>query len=380
MFTLQEAQAAISNKPEFKCNERKFGFNIDYAITAQGTFVGNTERETLILKNLRGTCFDKEGKIISLGFDKFHNLNECPGWLESDINWDQPHYIMTKLDGSNIRPLIVDNKLRLITRAGITDVAAKAENFIKQLPEIQRANFEVMCRSLILQGYTPIFEFCSREQRIVLDYPEAMMPLTAMRCNVSGKYASRALLEVTGTDYMWSVVDVVDSTEFTSVRALANLVKDWVDAEGVVVAFPDGFRVKIKASDYVMKHKALDGLRFEKDVVELILTNKLDDVISFLAKDQQDRLIAFRDSVISNIHKANQNIREIFVEISKQTTNRAEFANGVKTYPPHFSQFLFGLYSGKAISLQDVVLKQCTNSTRLETMRWAIGPSFYDFR
>ena len=255
-----------------------------------------------------------------------------------------------------------------------------AEKFIEQLPEIDRVNFEVMCRSLIMQNYTPIFEFCSRDQRIVLDYPDTMMPLTAMRCNVSGKYVSRVLLEVTGTDYMWSVVDVIDSTDFLSIRALANVVKDWADAEGVVVAFPSGFRVKIKAADYVMKHKALEGLRFEKDVVELILTNKLDDVISFLAKDQQDRLIAFRDAVISNIHKANQNIRKIFLEISKQTTNRAEFANGVKTYPPHLSQFLFGLYSGRAISLQDVVLKSCTNSTRLETMRWAIGPSFYGFK
>ena len=160
MFTLQEAQAAIANKPEFKCNEREFGFNIDYVLTMPTTFVGATERETLILKNLRGTCFDKTGKLISLGFDKFHNLNECPGWLDSDINWNEPHYVMLKLDGSMIRPLVVDGKLRLITRAGITDVAVKAEKYINQLPEIQRKNFQVMCMTLIEQGYTPIFEFC----------------------------------------------------------------------------------------------------------------------------------------------------------------------------------------------------------------------------
>lgn len=380
MFTLQEAQAAIANKPEFKCNEREFGFNIDYVVTMPATFVGATERETLILKNLRGTCFDKTGKIISLGFDKFHNLNECPGWLDSDINWNEPHYVMLKLDGSMIRPLVVDGKLRLITRAGITDVAVKAEKYINQLPEIQRKNFQVMCMSLIDQGYTPIFEFCSRDQRIVIDYPDAMMPLTAMRCNVSGKYATRTLLEITGADYSWCVVDEIDSTEFTCVKTLANLVSEWKDAEGVVIAFPSGFRVKIKASEYVMKHKTLDGLRFEKDVVALILTNTLDDVLSFVAKDQQDRLKAFQTSVITHINKAEQNIQSTFEKLEKQSSSRAEFASFVKAEPVYFATFLFSLVNQKPMSLREAILKNCSSSTKLETMRWAIGPCFNQFK
>ena len=40
-------------------------------------------------------------------------------------------------------------------------------------------------------------------------------------------------------------------------------VNDLQGEEGVVVKFVDGRYVKIKASDYVMKHRALDGLRLE---------------------------------------------------------------------------------------------------------------------
>jgi len=35
---------------------------------------------------------------------------------------------------------------------------------------------------------TPIFEWCSRKQRIVIDYPEDKLVLLAVRENMSGKY------------------------------------------------------------------------------------------------------------------------------------------------------------------------------------------------
>lgn len=379
MFTLAEAQAAIANKPEFKCNQREFGYNIDYNLTMPSTFIGETARQTLILKNLRGTCFNDAGEITSLGFDKFHNLNECAGWMDSDINWNQPHCIMTKLDGSMLRPLIVGEKLRLITRAGITEVAVKAEKFIEQLPESQRVNFEDMCRSLIGQGYTPIFEFCSRDQRIVIDYPEAMMPLTAMRCNVGGTYVTRTLLEATGTASMWPVVDVLDSTEFTTIKELAHAVKDWKDAEGVVVAFPDGFRVKIKAAEYVLQHRALDGLRFEKDVVNLILTGAIDDVLPLLPEKRRDTVIAFQASVLQHVAAAEQQIATAYAELVSRSTSRAEFALLVKHEKPELSSYLFSLYAKKPSGLRENIVKYAGSSTKLELLRWAIGPSFYDF-
>jgi len=78
MFTLDEARAVLATKPEFGIYERDFGWVIDYNVSLFDTFVGATDRDTLILQNLRGTCFNHAGKIIRLPYHKFHNLNENP--------------------------------------------------------------------------------------------------------------------------------------------------------------------------------------------------------------------------------------------------------------------------------------------------------------
>jgi hypothetical protein len=66
MFTLQEALEAILSKPEFVWNQRDDFSVIDYNVAFKETFIGSTERETMILKNLRGTCFNADGFICSL--------------------------------------------------------------------------------------------------------------------------------------------------------------------------------------------------------------------------------------------------------------------------------------------------------------------------
>ena len=83
MFTLQEALEAVKDKPEFSVNTRDFGTVIDYNVAFKETFVGKTDRETGILKNLRGTCFGPDGSIVRLPYHKFHNLNENEEYHES---------------------------------------------------------------------------------------------------------------------------------------------------------------------------------------------------------------------------------------------------------------------------------------------------------
>jgi hypothetical protein len=49
------------------------------------------------------------------------------------------------------------------------------------------------CYDCVIDGdMTPIFEWCSRNQRIVVDYPEDMLVLTAVRDNIEGVYIEPA--------------------------------------------------------------------------------------------------------------------------------------------------------------------------------------------
>lgn len=378
MFTLNEALEAIKNKPEFGVYTRDFGTVIDYNVTMRDSFVGENARQTLILKNLRGTCFNKEGKIISLSFDKFHNLGECDGWMPDQVDFNKPHVMLEKLDGSMVRAIPFDTEpasYRLGTRAGVTEVAVKAEKFLLSLPvDIQR-NYNALISDGLAQNCTPIFEYCARDQRIVIDYPEPKLVLTAIRVNSSGMYYDYKTLQEFSKFYGVPVVDKI-VTEKSSISDVVAEVKQWIGMEGMVVTFDDGFRVKVKAEDYCLKHRALDGLCFEKDVLALILKNELDDVLSLVPEDTKNRLVAYRESVLNNIN-VNTALLNIHFDQLKKIPTKKEFAKAV--VGTQYQGALFKMYDGKGFSFIEFAKTKTGSQTNVDEIRWLIGKSFYEF-
>jgi len=380
MFTLSDARWAVQNKPEFGVYDREFGVVIDYNISLEGTFVGQSDFDTMILKNLRGTVFNKEtGAIISLAFDKFHNLNECDGWYDHQVDFSKPHTVLEKLDGSMIRAIpMPDGSYRLGTRAGVTDVAVKAENFLKTLPAQMQQNYDDFIKFCLEDQHgaicTPIFEYCSRDQRIVLDYAEPQLILTAVRNTVTGKYYPYEKLVALARAYELPVVRPMFNDQ-SSLAELSGAIRGLIGKEGVVVAFVDGFRVKIKADDYCLKHKALDGLRFEKDVLQLVLKGELDDVLPLVADDIRERLVRYRDSVFHRLEVARQEMVAMF-ERHKHLATKKEFAEMVMQSP--YKTGLFKMWDGKEYSLAEFVLTKCGSQTAVDDVRWLIGKSYYD--
>jgi RNA ligase len=379
MFTLNEALQAVADKPEFNHNQRD-GFSvIDYNVSFAETFTGKSDRETLILKNLRGTCFDQSGRIISLGFDKFHNLNECDGWRDHEIDFTQPNTALEKLDGSMGRAIPMgDGSYRLGTRAGVTEVSMKMEAFLKTLSNQMQQNYADFIKVCLDESsgaiVTPIFEYCSRDQRIVLDYVEPRLVLTAMRDTVTGKYVTYSNLVAYARAYELPVVQPLWNN-YDSMSIIAEAVRPMVGQEGVVVAFDNGFRVKIKADDYCLKHRALDGLKFEKDVLRLVLQNSLDDVLPLVMDDVKERLITYRDSVQHRLEIARQEMMAVF-DRHRNMPSKKEFAEMVRNSP--YKTGLFKLWDGKEYSLADYVLTKCNSQTQVDEVRWLIGKSYYD--
>jgi len=66
---------------------------------------------------------------------------------------------------------------------GITEVSMQAEEFVAK-----NAKYLDFAKWCIEQEITPIFEWCSLKQRIVIAYPEDKLILLAVRCNFTGEY------------------------------------------------------------------------------------------------------------------------------------------------------------------------------------------------
>lgn len=363
MFTLTDALNAIKDKPEFSVMEKDGYTCIDYNIQTPTTFVGNSEYENIILLNLRGTCFDSSGKISRLPLHKFHNLNECSGYMEHEVDFSQKHYIMEKLDGSMIAPIRIGDYYRLGTRAGVTDVSMMAEEWLADQPKEIRERYEHFIGIMTANNFTPIFEFCSRMNKVVIDHPVAHLTLLAIRQNKTGQYAPKEQLE-----YL-SLYHGIPLVTFYSPNLIdIKKVREWKDSEGIVIAFETGKRIKIKADDYVLKHRAKDLVRFEKDVIKLILEDKLDDVLPLVEEDVRTKLIEYSTYLVETI-RADEHAMRLTVKILKHMyPEKKDFAREVLSsndFKP-LSSFYFREFDGKEIGLKEYFIKNCSSGTKIK--------------
>lgn len=81
------------------------------------------------------------------------------------------------------------------------------------------------------------------------------------------------------------VVDIIQS--FADVEDLIAYTRELKDVEGFVVSFYDGHKIKVKADYYVQIHKTKDIVAVDRNIVELILNETIDDTKPLL--DATDR-------------------------------------------------------------------------------------------
>ena len=254
---------------------------INYNVMMADTFDCDIRREC------RGIIFDTAtGEIIRRPFHKFFNVNEREETQDNVVDLSQDHRILEKLDGSMIAPFVVDGQLIWGTKMGATDVAEPVEDFVELNEE-----YRIFARFTIRRGYTPIFEWCSRKQRIVLDYKEDQLILTGIRDLTTGRYMSHDLMEAHAEAYRIPTVRTFEPE--TDMKAFVETVRDLEDVEGFVVRFSDGHMIKLKCDWYVQIHKAKEKILQDRNIVELILDDKLDDVKAHLPPEDRDRLTQF---------------------------------------------------------------------------------------
>ena len=95
-----------------------------------------------------------------------------------DCNLLDIFLVLEKLDGSMIMPIIVDGKIVFRTKRGyFNQVTNQADKFVAEY----QVKYLEFCTKLMKEGYTPIFEFYSKENMVVIEYDSTFLTLIAIR-------------------------------------------------------------------------------------------------------------------------------------------------------------------------------------------------------
>lgn len=343
----------VKDKNEFNVVHRDECITIDYVFQDEDTF------SHPILKECRGIKFDKNtGFIKARPFHKFFNHGE----QKSEENGrDFNDAIMyEKLDGSLIHFIEYKGEIRACTKAGITEVSEKAEK------ELNLSNdFLEKIRGFINRELTLCFEYTSPNNRIVIRYEEPELVLLGVRDNTTGEYFKHL-------DLFKHTLGVRAAKIYEN--ASIENVKEWKDREGVVTVWPDGYRLKLKADDYVLKHKVKDQLFREHNVLQMVLNDQTDDLVGIIDEEDYQKVVDYKHSVRENIIACANQITMKLNEL--QGKERKEVAMYVtkelpKTHLPIFWQ----CYDGK--NPVDVVtnhlLKNSIKQANVDKLRSIIG-------
>ncbi|MFW6311230.1 MAG: RNA ligase, partial [Nanoarchaeota archaeon] len=203
-------------------------------------------------------------------------------------------------------------------------------------------------KDLIDFGYTPLFEYVSWDNRIVLKYSTPELRYIGVRCNTNGDFipaGSRgfdSLGERIELQYIPEGVTLAKKVNYT-LDELIEKSKAEENKEGWVVMFEDGQLIKIKTKWYCDLH----GLRTENAsredfIITKYLEGTLDDVISQLDKNYDSDMLSFIDDVCKAIDK-------FIFYIDNEVYNLVDIFE--KNYDKNWDKFATDCHKNKYFSL-----------------------------
>lgn len=366
----------------FRIVEKDYGTFINYNMMGNDVFPAiyhgdsinvhehGSAHRAAVRRECRGIMFDpKTGEIVSRPFHKFFNAGEREDIAISKLDLSQPHTVYEKLDGSMIRPIKVDGGIRLGTKMGITDVALLAEEFYAG-----RDNYEAFMRAMVGSGFTPIFEFVSRRARIVVDYAEENLILLAVRDNYTGEYLDAGSLAA-----IYEIPFVRTMASSNDMASLVETIRKQDTGEGVVVCW-DGHKVKVKSEDYVRLHRAKDKMRTERNLVELILSEGLDDFLPMLSEEDATRVNAFNHEFHIEVGSVAGLVQNVYSGARRDYNTKRDFAvSGVLQDQPRLRSVVFALWDGKIENSFDAAIRIVRTGLASET-KWREMKRVWNFQ
>ena len=280
----------------------------------------------------RGLVTNSKGEIIARPFKKFFNMEEGKHTPTSEFE------IYEKMDGSLGIFFYYNGETIFATRGSFT-----SDQAIKGREILNKYNW----KQGTYEGYTYLFEIIYPENRIVVDYNglEELVVLgvvetaTGKECNYD-EMASEGFVLVKKYD------GIKDYSTLKSM--IAN------DAEGYVVRFSNGERMKIKGEEYLRLHKIMTNV--STTAIWEIMSN--DGDIDAILKDVPDEFYKKIKSYVSTLKYGyyqywNQLGKTYdyfrfgkYGDIEVEPTKK-QFAEHIKDHHPIAKSIMFAMWDGK---------------------------------
>jgi RNA ligase len=283
---VRQLTVAIAGAPEFQTvrNERDGTVGFVYRVSTDQTFFHPDPIIQALRRECRGIMFDERThKIIRRPYHKFFNLGETRDsqYFQLPPTGRISHRVMEKLDGTLIAPYQVPATGELVwgTKAGRTDISDVVRQWVSC--DSERRIYDTFVRSCLLQKLTPLFEWCSPTNIIIVPYPTTRLVLTGMRHFHTGEYLPYEMLVTAGSQYGIPVAGYLDSAGIDETIGITDAL---IGQEGYVVRYASGHMIKLKSPWYLSLHRMFGGS--DADITILAARDGLDDFLGFFADDE----------------------------------------------------------------------------------------------
>jgi len=295
----------------------------NYTEKAQYGRVWNTETLTC-----RGLIVDDAERIVARPLRKFFNLSEYAATFLPPLP-NEPFSVFEKVDGSlGIRYPTPDGPA-IATRGSFTsDQALWATQHYRQ-------HYGGIA---LLAGVTYLFEIVAPQFRVVVDYRDReALVLLAVIDNATGQDLPLP------TAWPGPVVEHFDG--LTDLAQVVALQRD--NAEGFVLRFASGLRVKVKHEEYLRLHRILLGLSNVAVWEQLAAGGELDSYLGTVPDEWYAWLQATVAELRERYAEVERAVQEEFARVRADVglADRKAFALAVQQ--SRYRQLLFLLLDGR---------------------------------
>lgn len=278
----------------------------------------NWNLETLIS---RGLIVNGQNEIVSRPFIKFFSFDQ---W-ESGIP-EGPFKVYDKVDGCLGISYWAHGQIHLATRSSFVSPQA-----VKGSEMIQGLDYDFK------PWITYLFEIIYPENRIIVDYQDEEKLVLLGAINT-----------ITGEEYDLDRFDYpFEKARTFKINHLSNL-KDYetANAEGFIVKWENGFRLKFKFETYLKLSKLIKGIN-KKKVWELLWKNQdIDKYLEEVPDEFYPSIYKWKNEIEDNYINLNNEIVAVYKEID-QKLERKELAEVLTKEHHSIAPALFQMLDGK---------------------------------